>query len=141
MNWYGFMLTFHLFFDMLWVGSTLAMAVLLLGPNKTAEAGRAKGDAALLIYQKIANPSFTGAFLLGCMLLYQRPAYYFMQTKFMHGKLLFAVLVITLTHILGAKAKKQSESGMEKRAPVRILLALLLVGALLTSYFGLVKPF
>ncbi len=141
MNWHGLMLTLHLFFDMLWVGSTIAMAVLLLGPSKTAKIGQEKGNAALELYQKVANPSFSGAFFLGCLLLYQRPTYYFVDTKFMHGKLLFAVIVVVLTHVLGAKAKKQSESGTENSSSIKVLLALLLLGAFLTSYFGVVKPF
>ena len=65
MSWYPISLTLHLFFDMLWVGSTLAMAVLLLGKSETAEIAKARGEAALLVYNKVANPAFSLAFLLG----------------------------------------------------------------------------
>ncbi len=59
----------------------------------------------------------------------------------MHGKLLFAVIFIALTHILGAKAKKQSQTGTLAVKGVPILLSLLLIAGLVTSYFGVAKPF
>jgi len=66
---------------------------------------------------------------------------YFVQTKYMHGKLLFAVIVIGLHHVIGARAKAVATGRRSAPGPVGVLALLLLISAVAAALFVILKPF
>ncbi len=87
----------HVSGNLVWIGSTMAVGMLL---------GRAP-DQARWLYLRIVNPAQLVATVFGLgMLLMDFPHY--MHQHWMHGKLFVAILAIGLTHVLGARARRQS---------------------------------
>ncbi len=126
----------HVVADMVWVGSILSVAVLL----SAKPSGDEPGAAARLVYQKLANPAFMAAFGFGAARLVLDLRAYFVLTHFMHAKLLFALGVIALHHVIGARAKKRAGAGSASASLAPLALALLGCAAL-TVYFAVLKPF
>ena len=80
----------HLIGVMVWVGSIVSVGVILSGGGEPSK----RGQVARGLYLRVAVPGFALALLAG-MLRLLHPAqglhYYFVETNFMHAKLLFAV--------------------------------------------------
>ena len=65
----------------------------------------------------------------------------FVETKYMHGKLLFAVIVIVLHHVIGARAKAVSTGRRSSPGPVGVWALLLSISAVAATFFVILKPF
>ena len=128
----------HVASNLVWIGSILAVAVVLGAAHGTA---RERGAIALSIYRWLAVPAFLGSLMMGLMRLVMAVDFYFVQTKFMHGKLLFAVGVIALHHALGGAAKRMASGKAETARHSGKLAVALLVCAVVTAFFAVVKPF
>ena len=128
----------HVAANVVWIGSILAVVIAL-----TASAGDAttRGNIALGIYKRLATPAFGISFLAGAGRLVLDTGYYFSATKFMHGKLTFAVAVIALHHVIGARAKRVASGQAQAAGNVGVLGIALLVAAVCTVFFAIVKPF
>jgi putative membrane protein len=59
----------------------------------------------------------------------------------MHGKLTFAVAVIALHHVIGARAKRAAAGQAAPVGNVGILGIALFVAAACAAFFAIVKPF
>ncbi len=130
----------HVVADMLWIGSILAVAVLLIRPAASPDARQAQGELGLYLYKKLATPAFVGAFVLGLVLLSLDLHGYFVRTHFMHAKLLFAFGVIGLHHVIGGRAKKLARAPETSLGSVAPLSIALIACAALTIYFAVFKP-
>ncbi len=129
----------HVFANLVWIGSIAATAVAL--SSQGSGDLKARAATALAIYKKLATPAFGISFLAGLGRLLLDPGLYFVSTKYMHGKLTFALIVIALHHIIGARAKRAA--GPESKDPgnVAVLSAVLLISAGAAAFFVLLKPF
>jgi putative membrane protein len=66
--------------------------------------------------------------------------YYFKQHHWMHGKLLFALVVIAIHHVLGARARKMEAGSMQEGGPSGMLTVVLAVSALAAFFVVLRFP-
>jgi putative membrane protein len=128
----------HVFANLVWIGSITATAVALLAPALDL---KSRAAVALTIYQRVASPAFGIAFLTGITRLALDTQYYFVATKFMHGKLLFAVGVIALHHVIGARAKRAASPESKEPGNLAVLCVGLLVCAGAAAFLVILKPF
>ena len=102
---------------------------------------RAAAQIAYELYRKLAIPAFVVSFVTALTRLLLSTELYFVETKYMHGKLLFAVIVIGLHHVIGARAKAVAAGRRSSPGPVGVLALLLLISAVAATLFVILKPF
>ncbi len=132
------LISVHVIGDLLWIGSICATA-LLLGDSSADP--KERGRLAYLIYRRLANPGFIVAFVAGLTQLVMNTQHYFVATKFMHAKLLFALVVIGLHHVIGARAKRMAQGKVTDPGPAPAMGWGVLVLAAVTAVFAVLKPF
>jgi putative membrane protein len=93
------------------------------------------------LYRKLAIPAFAVSFVSAFTRLMLSTELYFVETRYMHGKLLFAAIVIVLHHVIGARAKGMSTGRRSSPGPVGVLALLLLISAVAATLFVILKPF
>ncbi|HEX9618515.1 MAG TPA: CopD family protein [Polyangiaceae bacterium] len=112
----------HVTANLVWIGSILATGLLLAAPEAAVEV---RGKLAHRVYRRLAAPAFGVSLILGAIMLVQNADFYFVQTKFMHMKLTFALVVIVLHHVIGRKARRAARG----TDPGRVGWLLWLLGA------------
>jgi putative membrane protein len=119
---------FHVTANVVWIGSILAVAFVL---SSSASPSLPEGGAlARALYRALAVPSFVVSFVAGAARLSIDSHYYFVQTKFMHGKLFCALIVIALHHAIGGRAKKAAAGvAVDPRLTARLATALVVAAA------------
>jgi putative membrane protein len=130
----------HVMANLVWIGSIGCVGWLLSassGSNSPAEAATL-ARASLAIYRRVANPAFMVSFLCGVGRVALNPGYY-MTAHWFHGKLTFALVVIALHHVVGAKSKRAASGEVQGGGRGGILAAGLLVSAFLTVVFAIYK--
>lgn len=139
---WGLLVATHVMANVVWIGAIASVGWLVrraADPSLGETERKTLGQAAYrLLYQRAAAPAFAASFLLGVARLLESPKGYFSQHWF-HGKLFFALVVIGLHHVVGAKAKKAdggSSQGLESSA---ILTGALLAATFLTVVFAVMK--
>jgi putative membrane protein len=90
----------HVSGNLVWIGSTMSVG-LLLGRSRAPEAAR-------WLYLRVVNPSQLVAIVFGLGMLLMDFGHY-MHAHWMHGKLFVALIAIGLTHVLGARARRAAE--------------------------------
>lgn len=125
------LITLHVIFNLVWVGSMVAVGFLL---HKKA------GELAYSLYRSVAQVGFIGSFAAGVAVLALHTDIY-MRAHWFHGKLAAAVGVIALHHILGARAKRASgQSGsMQTGGRSAMLTGAFLLCAALAVVFVIFK--
>jgi putative membrane protein len=130
----------HVMSNLVWIGS-IASAGWLTGAAARQEDPVARKVAAELgygLYKRAAVPAFLLSFAFGLTRLLLDPKTY-MQLHWFHGKLTFAVAVIMLHHVIGAKARKTAAGSMQSGGSSAILVGVLLVCAFGTVVFAIFK--
>jgi putative membrane protein len=61
--------------------------------------------------------------------------YYLVEHHWMHGKLLFALIVIAIHHVIGGRAKKLARGTVQDAGPTATMALVFLVSALVASFF------
>jgi putative membrane protein len=138
MEFAGLLVALHVSANVVWIGSILAVARVL---SQSEGDSKLRGRIALDVYRKLATPAFGLSFLAGVARLTMSTHYYFVQTKFMHGKLTFALAVIALHHIIGARARKMADGSAPDAGPVKGLALGLVLSAVAAVFFAVLKPF
>jgi putative membrane protein len=128
----------HVAANLVWIGSILSVALALVS---RAVDGRAAAQVAYELYRKLAIPAFVVSFITALTRLLLSTELYFVETKYMHGKLLFALIVIVLHHVIGARAKAVANGRRSSPGPVGVLALLLLISAVAATLFVILKPF
>jgi len=128
----------HVSANVVWIGSILAVAIVLMSTTGDAAV---RGTLATDVYKKLAAPAFVVSFLAGALRLALDTNYYFVLTKFMHGKLLLALVVIGLHHAIGARAKRVSKGAAPDGGNVGTLAVVLVVAAAGAVFLAVTKPF
>jgi putative membrane protein len=128
----------HVAANLVWIGAILSVALALVS---RAGDGRVGAQIAYELYRRLAVPAFVVSFLAGVSRLVLSLDLYFVETKYMHGKLLFAAIVIALHHVIGARAKAVATGRRSAPGPVGVLALLLLISAVAAALFVILKPF
>lgn len=128
----------HVSANVVWIGSILAVAV-ILGSGEGSP--KTRGALGVAVYRRLATPAFIVSFTAGAARLAMSTEYYFSATKFMHGKLFLALVVIGLHHAIGARAKKLSAGTTTEAGGVVGLAIGLLIAAIGAVFFVVLKPF
>jgi len=134
----GILVFLHVAANVVWIGSILAVAVILSSPTPDP---KSRGTLATRVYMKLAVPAFVVSFVAGGSRLAMDTTYYFQQTKFMHGKLFLALVVIGLHHAIGGRAKKLAAGTVTDGGNSGVLGIGLLVAAVGAVFFAILKPF
>jgi protoporphyrinogen IX oxidase len=130
------LLWLHISGNVVWIGSILSVAVIL---TAGALEPKVRGDIALRVYSLLSVPAFVLAFVAGTARLLLDPRYYFVEHHWMHGKLPFALAVIALHHVIGARAKKLSRGTVQGAGPTAMLAAILAASAVIAAFFAIFK--
>lgn len=132
------LLALHVVANLVWIGSILAVALVL---SHGAGDAKVRGETALMLYRRLSTPGFVLAFLLGVVVLASNATYYLRTSHFMHAKLLLALGVIGLHHVIGARAKKLAAGTTQDIGPVLVLALVLLLLAAGAAILAVLKPF
>ena len=135
---YRLLVAIHVFADMLWVGSIVAVGALIAAKDSTVLVSRA-GDARW-IYRRLAAPAFVVAFVMGIACIFADPTHTVMKIPSMHVKLTLAAGVIALHHWIGASSRRIA-SGDRKTPMSSLPLVLLVLAAGGAVILGVLKPF
>jgi len=130
----------HTLANLVWIGSIASVGVLLTHAGKEADPARARtvAELAVGIYRTLATPAFLASFVFGLgRLLVSADDY--LHAHWFHGKLTFALAVIALHHVLGAKAKRAASRNVQPGSTGAILTAALLVSAFMAVVFVIYK--
>jgi putative membrane protein len=129
----------HIAANLVWIGSITAVGII---PGLTFARPSERGQIARAIYLRLSVPAFAISVLAGLIQLLSNTNFYFVQTRYMHAKLLGALIVVGLHHVLGARARRiASGKTVPKEGVGGWLTAALLVTALATAYVAVLKPF
>ena len=135
---YRLLVAIHVFADMLWVGSIVAVGALIAAKDSMVLVSRA-GDARW-IYRRLAAPAFVVAFVTGIACIFADPTHTVMKIPSMHVKLTLAAGVIALHHWIGASSRRIA-SGDRKTPMSSLPLVLLVLAAGGAVILGVLKPF
>ncbi len=128
----------HVVGDVVWIGSISAVALTLGQPNLDA---KVRGEVGLSIYRRLATPAFAVALVAGLIQLVMHPQHYFVDTKYMHAKLLFAFLVIGLHHTIGGRARRMASGQRLDAGPAPKLGWVLIALAAVAATLAVTRPF
>ena len=135
---HGILVFIHVAANLVWIGSILATGLAMTTAGVDA---RSRGQVARAIYTKLAMPAFIVSFGAALARLLPHLELYFVHTKYMHGKILFALGVIALHHIIGARAKSLAVGKKDQPGPIGVLSVLLLLSAVVAAFLAVIKPF
>jgi protoporphyrinogen IX oxidase len=130
------LLWLHVVGNIVWVGSILAVGVIVAGPGGEP---KVRGEIALRVYMRLAVPAFVLSFVCGTVRLASDPSYYLKQHHWMHAKLPLALGVIALHHVLGGRAKKLARGTVQDGGPAAILTGVLALAAVGAAFFAIFK--
>jgi len=125
----------HICGNIVWVGSILAVGLVLLGKAEP----KVRGAIAYDLYRRLAVPAFAVSFVCGAVRLGLDMKYYFKEHHWMHGKLPLALIVIALHHVLGARARKTAQGSVQEPGSAGMMTAILAVAAMGAAFFAIFK--
>lgn len=126
----------HVSGNLVWIGSILAVAILLAGKDGDP---KTRGALARRVYLMLSTPAFGLSFLAGSIRTAMDLKNYFVLHHWMHGKLLFALIVIGIHHVLGARAKRMASGTVQDGGPSGMLGGVLAVSAVLAALFVILR--
>jgi len=129
---------FHVLGNLVWIGSLLAVGLAISTPNVAAVE---RGLLARRLYLRLAVPGFLLAFATGLTRLVMDVELFLVRTHYMHAKLAFALVIIVLHHVLGARARRLAGGQEAPTAATNLLTLGVLVCAAAATYFVLTKAF
>jgi len=126
----------HVSGNLVWIGSILAVAAVLTAPLGEA---RVRGEVGERVYKLLAVPSFVLSFVCGTARLLMDTRYYLVEHHWMHGKLLFALAVIGIHHVIGGRAKKLARGTVQDAGPTAMMSAIFAASAVIAAFFAIFK--
>jgi putative membrane protein len=94
----------HVTANVVWIGALLAVALLAARGPFSADPAEV-GTLARRLYVTLAVPGFAGSFAAGLARILLEPRVY-AHMPWMHAKLTFALVVIVLHHVIGARVRR-----------------------------------
>jgi protoporphyrinogen IX oxidase len=114
MSWATVLLAVHLIGNVVWIGSLLAVALLVAHAPWTAEPADV-GRLARRVHLRLAVPGFLTTFAAGAARIWLMPAAY-AHAYWLHAKLGLALLVIIFHHVIGGRARRVAAGHPEAAA-------------------------
>jgi protoporphyrinogen IX oxidase len=130
------LLWLHISGNIVWIGSILAVALVLAGGKGEA---KVRGAIASDIYRRLSVPSFVVSFLCGAVRLGDNLPFYLKVHHWMHPKLALAATVIALHHVIGARARRTAGGALQEAGPVGTLAVVLAVAAIGAAFCPIFK--
>jgi putative membrane protein len=127
----------HVLANVVWIGALLAVAVVVAAAPASTDPASA-GGLARLVYVRLAVPAFLVSFGAGAARIALTPIPYAHMPWF-HAKLTFALAVIVLHHVIGARAKGVENGRLNASAGARVLGLATLVCAAGAVLLGVAK--
>jgi putative membrane protein len=126
------LIALHVMSNLVWIGSIASVGWLTEAASRQSDpaVGKVVAELGYRLYRRAAVPAFVLSFAFGVGRLLLDPGTY-MRLHWFHGKLTFALAVIGLHHVIGAKARRTAAGSMQAGKSGAIL-----VGALLVCAFG-----
>jgi putative membrane protein len=129
---------FHVLGNLVWIGSLLAVGLAMSAPGIAATE---RGLLARRLYLRLAVPGFLLAFATGLARLVMDVELFLVRTHYMHAKLTFALVIIALHHVLGARARRLAGGQEVPPAATNALTLVVLLCAAAATYLVLTKAF
>ncbi|MDP9152427.1 MAG: CopD family protein [Myxococcota bacterium] len=127
----------HVTANVVWIGAILAVALLVGRARFMADVAEV-GALARRVYSRLATPAFLVSFVAGVARIALAPAVY-AHLPWMHVKLTFALVVIALHHVIGARARRVANGDARAGSGVGVLATIALVGAAGAVFLGVAK--
>lgn len=127
----------HVVANLVWIGAILSVALLVANAPFMADPGD-PGTLARRVYVRLALPAFFVSFATGVARIALFPMVY-AHMPWMHVKLTFALVVIALHHIIGARAKRLRGGQTGAARGVAFLGFLLFAFAACAAVLGVAK--
>jgi protoporphyrinogen IX oxidase len=125
----------HVIGNVFWIGSIIAVALILLADKPDA---KARGALAQMLYLRLAAPAFVLSFVAGFARFIMDVGNYG-KAPWMHIKLTFALAAIALHHVIGARAKKMANGDVSDAGPTKGLMIGLAVCAAVAVFMVIMK--
>lgn len=138
MNLAHLLIVVHVIANLVWIGSILATATIATAGTASPQV---RGALARRVYRRLAVPAFVVSFVFGLVRLLMNVNLYLVQTHWMHAKLLFALCVIALHHMIGGRVKRMETGEVDSSGPAGGFAAALFACALAAVFFVIVRPF
>ena len=135
---YAILVATHVAANLVWIGAILSVGLVLV--SRSADV-RVVATLAYELYKRVAVPAFAVSFVAALIRLILSYKLYFVETKYMHFKLLFVAIVIALHHVIGGRARAVAGGRRNSPGPVGVLSLLLLISAVAATFFVVLKPF
>jgi putative membrane protein len=129
----------HVLANVVWIGSLLAVALTLVAAPSMAHPAEV-GMVALRVHRTLAVPAFAVSFAAGVLRLALAAGVY-LHLPWMHAKLTFALVVIALHHVIGARAKRAATSPSDASKGMSGLALVTLIAAAGAVVLGVYKGF
>jgi putative membrane protein len=127
----------HVVANLVWIGAILSVALLVANAPFMADPAD-PGTLARRVYIRLALPAFFVSFATGVGRIALFPMVY-AHMPWMHVKLTFALVVIALHHIVGARAKRLRGGQIAAARGVGLLGFLLFACAACAAVLGVAK--
>jgi putative membrane protein len=127
----------HVLANVVWIGALLAVTRIVARAGLTKDPAGASG-LARDVHLRLAVPAFVASFGAGLLRILLAPAAYAHMPWF-HAKLTFALVVIVLHHIIGARAKRAAAGTAGAAGGVSTLGAFTFAAAAGAVYLGIAK--
>jgi putative membrane protein len=109
----------HVLANVVWIGALLAVALLTSRARFMADPAEV-GALARRVHRQLAIPAFLASFAAGLARIGLAPQVY-AHLHWMHAKLTFAVAVIVLHHVIGARARRVAKGEIDAGRGVAVL--------------------
>jgi putative membrane protein len=132
----------HVLANVVWVGALLSVALLV---SRAAAASGPRvdevGTLARLVHVRLAVPAFVTSFTAGLAAIFLVPgaAGIYATLPWFHAKLTFALVVIVLHHVIGARARRVAGGDAAAARGVGRLGAVAFVASAAAVLLGVVK--
>jgi putative membrane protein len=128
----------HVLANVVWIGALLSVVLLLSRVASGAADAAVAGGLARTVHVRLAAPAFMTSFAAGLVVILLAPGVY-AHLPWLHIKLAFALVVIALHHVIGARARRVA-AGDRAAANVTVLGAVVFLCAGAAVFLGVVKP-
>jgi protoporphyrinogen IX oxidase len=127
----------HVLANVVWIGSILAVG-LLLGRARFMADGAEIGALARRVYTRLAVPAFLGSFAFGAARV-AMDARVYAHMPWFHAKLTFAIGVIALHHVIGARARRVAAGSPDAGKGATVLMLATFLCAAGAVWLGVAK--
>lgn len=131
------LLALHILANVVWIGALMAAAILTARARLMADAAEV-GALARRLYLMLATPAFVASFGAG-LARFVMAARVYAHLPWMHVKLAFALVVIALHHVVGARAKRVAKGHANAGRGMGVVSVLTFVAAAGAVLLGIAK--